>query len=159
MSVNREAAYAALADRLQSQVRSLLADDVHRRLTAFADLAQAVQPAIDVIADSEQPSSNEAACTPRWTLNALVFVYARADSSPSSSAETPLAIIVAAVEGALARQAGETSLARNDPTHDAWTTLGGTVQYAEIDGVSYDSGQTEQQGMALIKVKMLALQA
>ena len=152
MAVNREAAYVALAARLQSGVRSLLAGDVRRRLPGtFADLDAVSQPALCVIA-TDQPIITDGPAPGIVTLHATIVVFARADADPGSSAETALNNIVTAIETALEKQPGETPYQQT--SH--WTTLGGVVCFARPMGAAeLQSGQTEAQGIATMSVEMV----
>lgn len=151
MAVDRAAAYAALAARLQAEVRPLLASDVRRKLPDQIDAVQ--QPALAVIAESETPA-NDGPLPALWTLNAVVVIYARCDGYDTSTAEGALADIVRSVEAALERQPDEAMLSWGQQVQ-AWSTLGGTVLYARPSGIHYTAGQTEDQGVALVSIEMV----
>jgi hypothetical protein len=155
---SREAAYAALAARLQSKLRPLLARDVSRKLLALADVDPIEQPAAFVIATDESFSGSSPMPSPE-TLGAMVVVYARCDSDPATTAETTLHAIIDAIRDALRLQDDEVPAApavQLGQQFQFWSTLGGNVAYVKPSGtVQLYSGASGQQGVAQIPIEML----
>jgi hypothetical protein len=148
MAADREAAYAALAARLQAKVRSLLACDVRRRLPGYGELDPAMQPALCVVAANDT-ARDDYPLPQLETCQAVAVVFARADADPNASAESTLTVIVREIARALERQPGDWG------GFQSQTDLGGVVVYARPGAVQYSSGQTEQQGIAQLPIEMM----
>ena len=158
MAVDREGAMAALVARLQSKVGSSLAVPVKRRLLTYSALGTAEQPCMCVIAEDDSLASDGPEPS-KPTMRVAVLIYARADADPTASAETALFAIVGAIDNALRASPADlpdgTILAPGQMVQ-AWTNLGGKVVWAKPGGiVKYDSGQTEDQGIAEYPIDLL----
>ena len=155
MASARETACAALAARMQNTpaVRGLLAQDVTRKLPGYSELNPAAQPCLAVICDS-QVATLDGPGLEVWRLNCVIVAFALSSTDAQSTAESQLNDIADAVVVALHRQAGETMVTPGQ-TVQVWSTLGGTVLWARPGTIKLESGQTEEQGIAIIPVEMV----
>lgn len=152
MSIARDAIYAALLTRLQTQIGASAKTYTRRDLT-FDQVSQDAQPAIAVVAVGDFTAIGQPPAMPAvHLLKAEVQVFVReVDGAP----ETSLLAIVDAIEAALERKATE---AVNTPGA-FYTTLGGLVRYARVAGeVEFYQGQKGRQAVALVPVEMLVAQ-
>lgn len=153
MSIDHDAPYAALADRLQTYCRDYLQRPVSRKLISWDQLGQAEQAAICVVGSRHIPKL-DGPVPVAWTIEALVVIYARADADPGSSAAFLLNKLIGRVEAALQRQPDETAISPGQQLQ-AWTTLGGTVLRAHPGPVEIDEGNQTNEGIAVMTVEML----
>jgi len=153
MPIDHEAPLRALAERLQTYCGSYLGRPVTRRLITWDQLGAAEKAAICVVGLVHSPKVGgpEGAL---WTITAGIYVYARADADPGSSAEPILNELVGKIEAALERQPNEATLGPGQMVQK-WSTLGGAVQWAQPSLVEIDDGSQGNEGIALVTVDML----
>jgi hypothetical protein len=141
MTTDVEPFIAALFTALQSD--AVLAGQVKtfgRRLKWWQETAE--QPALFLrhVADEDQYDHDTLG---RTTVECEIWVYAK--TGPDDVPDTTLNAVVAAVRNVLAQDDGDGSF-----------TLGGLVYWCRIEGKSqYDPGDADQQGKAIIPVRML----
>jgi hypothetical protein len=144
----REEVMAALLSRLEDKVPNLALTG-----RAYVDpntLQPEQQPALLVVAD-QYLNSNERGRPPVKTIHAVVILYARAleaDGSP----ETPLNVLIDAVEAALERQPNEPLPDLTNPTS---TNLGGLCSRLYVTDVDVIPGDLGGQGAAMVSVEIL----
>ena len=160
--IDREGAYVALVSILQTKLGGLLASPVVRKLPSYADLDSIAQPLVAIIAGRDSlPSDGPEPERP--TLHAIVVIYARADVDPNATAETTLFGIVGTIDDALNQNAQDLpngSSVSPGQTIQGWTSLGGKALWAKPGGeVLYDSGQTENQGIAQYPIDIVMVPA
>jgi hypothetical protein len=153
MAVDQEAPYQALADRIQTYCKDLIARPVSRKAVSFDQIASVEQPCIFVLGSRHIPRVTGPALA-AWDLEAIVEVYARADASPDSSAEPILNTILTTLCDCLRRQSGEVFTTTPGQRLQAWTTLGGLVMEAVPGEVTMWAGPDGRQGVAQFAVTM-----
>jgi hypothetical protein len=154
MSLDHEAPYVALCERLQLFCGPYLKWPVRRRDPSFDSIAPENQPAMFVLATHQTPTVARNQMPAVWTLGAMVVIYATATDDPESSAEPDINTIVSKIDAALLRQSTETPTLLPGPTLQMWTTLGGTVQSAVPGAVVMVGGQDAKQGIAVMQIEM-----
>jgi hypothetical protein len=151
--IQREAAYQALSDRLQSAMAGTPAPgwewSFGRTYRDFDD-PQVLQPACLVVVRDQRPMVQSGMPT-RWELGAGVLIYFQ-NKDPDTETDTLVNGVIDAVEGALVATADEA-----DGTGEMHTTLGGIVLRAWIDGqLGVFQGLPGDQTVIVIPVTMLA---
>jgi hypothetical protein len=145
MSTTPEAAYAALFDRLRSQVEGI---NFASRQFLDWDSPKIRQPALLCVATDMVPAPRSRGLSPQWNLGATVILYLR---NEGETTETKCQEFIARVHAALQLQSTETPI----PGGQYETTLGDLVLWAKIDGtVEIFQGQAGTQTAVLIPVGM-----
>lgn len=149
MAVNRDSIYAALFARLQAQTAF---KQYERRALDFTQVS--AQPALLVLEGDQDVAHASPSLPAIVKLEAFLVIYAK-----TTEQKTPgkvLNDLITSIEAALERQPGEAGGTFAGSGDQQYTTLGGLVRRAWINGrVQLNPGTEGEQGIAIIPVEML----
>jgi len=150
MALASEPIFAALFQRLKDKLVGSIKTYERREIDYSQIEGVDNQPALILIEDSFVPENKSQGVPTKWTLNAIIFLYAK--STDSKTPGTILLNLVDQVNAAFDRQNSEPKFVPDE----TFTTLGGLVHRAWISGaVEFYPGATSDQAIAVIPVSML----
>jgi glycogen debranching enzyme len=156
VALDREALMVALEARIRAGVPAFQGR-VSRRFRTWGEVEASGQPACFVVLSDQIPGYSTVDAPPVWTVNVLIYVYARQDADPSSPQGTAITSLIDGVEAALEHQPADGGAGLGYPGIGSQTTLGGLCRWARVSGsIETDEGSLGDQVVAVIPVEIKA---
>lgn len=162
MALDREPIFVRLFERLAA-IPGLRTSD--RKFRPLSEVPEIEQPAL-FLAMGPQTAKNRKGLPPIWTLQAVVYLYAK-NEDPKAAPSTQLNALIKAVEECLELSAAELKALEQDPSisdaqfheitaNNYGTTLGGLCSHAYIAGtIETDEGILGDQAAAAIPIEIV----